>query len=136
VKGCLKWARAEAAVGKRLYREGQERRFDQTSNECHSLLVGLTRSKDEKVRERAIGLYVKLGAQAWGKTGTMVVDVPKVPLEGNAEIHARLSRVLDEARTEIDRKRAKAGQPPVSNDEFMEAWKKEVDARPPKREPI
>ena len=56
VKTCLNWPSAHPALWKSLYREAQERRFDQTSNECHSLLVGLTRSKDEKVRERAIGL--------------------------------------------------------------------------------
>src|SRR5690242_8821686 len=38
VKTCLNWPSAYPSLWKTLYRAAQERRFDQTANECHTYL--------------------------------------------------------------------------------------------------
>ena len=106
--------------------------------EARSRLHAFMRDEDKKLSYKANELIMKHSAAAYGPAGAVTCPDPgpAKPHEGNAEIHARLSRVLDEARTEIDRKRAKAGQPPVTNADFMGEWQKELDSRPPRREPI
>src|SRR6476659_2392780 len=49
-----------------LLREAQRKRYDETSNEAHSLLKCLMRDDDGKVRLKAIEVWLKCGAAAYG----------------------------------------------------------------------
>src|SRR5262245_36450528 len=136
-KTCMNWTSTYSALWRTLYREAQDRRFEQTANECHTYLANMARSKDPKLRDRAIFLMLRYGAQAWGRNGTMIVEAPSGPPSVNADIHARLCQAVDEAREAINRKRAQEGKPPPATDaEFMAAWKAEVQAMPPRKEPM
>src|SRR5262245_39804594 len=138
LKTCQNWPNKQPRLWARYFRPAQLRLGEPMAMEARSRLHAFMRDVDKKLSYKANELIMKHSAAAYGPVGsaTLPDPGPKEPLAGNAEIHARLSRVLDEARTEIDRKRAKAGQPPVSNAEFMAEWQKELESRPPKREPI
>ena len=51
---CQKWTSRYRREWERLYRHAPLRRFDETSNEAHSVLKGLLRAKDEKTRLKAV----------------------------------------------------------------------------------
>ena len=76
VETCQKWPNRFRDDWADLFRTAQMKRFDETSNEAHSLLKCLMRDDDGKVRLKAIEVWLKCGAAAYGAQGQMVVPGP------------------------------------------------------------
>src|SRR5262245_51306548 len=132
LKTCQNWPNKQARLWAEYFRPAQLRLWEQMAMEARTRLHAFMRDADKKLSYKANELIMKHSAAAYGPAGTATCPDPGPwkPLEGNAEIHARLSRVLDEARERIDRRREREGKPPVKNSEFMAEWNKDMDSRP------
>ena len=124
---CQKWPSRFRDDWDDLYRSAQRKRFDETSNEAHSLLKGLMRSDDDRVRHKAIELWLKCGANAYGLQGRMVAPAPAA---GDAEddLWAAARKDMTHARDRMDRRRAHLGLPPLTDDEFLKEYEEELNA--------
>jgi hypothetical protein len=138
VKTCQNWPSKRPREWAEYFRPAQLRLWEQMVMEARAHLHAFMRDEDKKWSYKANELIMKHSAATYGPSGTATHPELKPAATGNPneEIHQRLSRVLDEARERIDRKRQREGKPPVNNTEFMEEWKKDVESRPPKKEPI
>src|SRR5262245_25091052 len=132
VKTCQNWPAKHKARWETIYRAAQERRFDQTSNECHTYLVGLCRDPDKRVKLKAVELMMRHGAAAFGRDGAMVAPPPPPPPDKpphpNDKLFAELRECGDAAREQIDKRRAHEGKPPATDDEFAAEWTAETEA--------
>ena len=148
-KTCQSWPIKYRAAWEPLYREVQQRRFEQTSNECHTFLQSLLRNKDPKVKQKALETWLKFGAKAYGWQGNMVppalAPLPSVyeaPSEypddrwGAQPVSAaprsnsivnELAEVMEVSRKEFDKLRAKQGLPKSTEQEFLAEWDKLLD---------
>ncbi|HKB01598.1 MAG TPA: hypothetical protein VKD90_05230, partial [Gemmataceae bacterium] len=121
---CRAWPVKFRSDWERLYREAQEKQFEQTANECHTYLISLCRDKDPKVRERGLALWLRYGATAYGRQGAMVRFPSAGPGGGQppsraAQAFAGCILSFDQQWDAMDRQRARQGLPPASADEFM-----------------
>src|SRR6478752_9745744 len=66
---CQQWPRRCAADWQFYYQAARLRRFEETSEEAHTRLHGLLRAEDEKVRLKAIDLWLKAGAGVYDTLG-------------------------------------------------------------------
>jgi len=124
VQTCRAWPIRFRSQWERLYREAQEKRFEQTANECHTYLVNLCRDKDPKVRERGLALWLRYGATAYGRQGAMVrfpADGPggAGPVSRATAAMAAVLSGMDSEWDAMDRDRARKGLPPATKEEFV-----------------
>src|SRR5262245_44421102 len=71
---CQKWPARYPERWGPIYRAIQERRFEATSNQAHTYLGQMMASTDWRARHKAIELWMKAGAGAYGRGGTMNPD--------------------------------------------------------------
>src|SRR5262245_1471086 len=127
VKTCQNWPARHKAHWDPLYHQAQKGRFESTANECHTYLLALVRDKDPKVRHPALALWLKHGAQAYGAGGTMAPPAPPPAAPtANDELARQVTEGLAAIRDEMNRKRAARGEPPVSDDVFIQTYQAEV----------
>ena len=113
---CQKWTSRYRREWERLYRHAQLRRFDETSNEAHSVLKGLLRAKDDKSRLKAVEVWLKCGAGTFSRKGNMVHQGPGFEPgkeDGLSEWAAR-QQGIDEDRAQMSRRRAQRPGPVVA----------------------
>src|SRR5262245_22076363 len=127
---CQKWPARYADRWGPIYRAVQERRFEQTSNQAHTYLVQMMAATDWRARHKALELWMKAGAGAYGREGTMTFHASSPPAAAEEysltkpteEMIEYYTRQVGEARAEFDRQRAEAGLPPCDEGEFTDAW--------------
>ena len=109
---CQKWTSRYRREWERLYRHAQLRRFDETSNEAHSVLKALLRDKDPKARVKAVEVWLKCGAGAYGRKGNMNHQGPGFePGEENGLSRwAARQKGIDEDRAQMSRRRSKVAK--------------------------
>src|SRR3954451_6429886 len=78
-KTCRGWPSRYRAQWAPLYRDAQQRRFDQLATECQTHVLGLMRNEDPKVSQKACDSYMKYGARPFGPNGEMVTPEPPAP---------------------------------------------------------
>ena len=125
---CQKWPARFRDDWDDLYRTAQRKRFDETSNEAHSLLKGLMRSDDSRVQHKAIELWLKCGANAYGLQGRMVAPAPAAGETADDDLWAAARKDMTFARDRMDRRRAHLGLPPLTDDEFLTEYEEELNA--------
>ncbi|HJZ91664.1 MAG TPA: hypothetical protein VKE40_12390 [Gemmataceae bacterium] len=125
-KTCRGWPGKYPTEWQALYRQVEERRFEETSKEAHSYLINLLRHEDPKVKLKAEEIWHKYGRVAYGRGGSMVLPPAEPgPAGKNDALLRELAALMDVVRREIDRRRALDGKPPATDDEFMEAWERQ-----------
>ncbi|HVK09199.1 MAG TPA: hypothetical protein VM597_10520, partial [Gemmataceae bacterium] len=73
---CQKWPARYPDDWDAVYREAQRKRFDETSAEAHGVFKVLLRSMDDKVRLKAVDVWLKCGAGGYGHQGKLVTPGP------------------------------------------------------------
>jgi PhzF family phenazine biosynthesis protein len=135
VKTCQNWPSKHREMWAETFGKIERHRFEQMSKEAQTHLHGFFRDPDKKIRYRAMDLWTRHGAKAYGAGGGMVFEYaaqPKAeekPPSKNAEIYAAGQAFMDVARERMDGERAKEGLPPLSEDEFLERHVRELDER-------
>jgi len=126
-KTCQKWPSRFRQQWDQLYRSAQQRRFEETSNEAHTLLKHLMRSDDDKLRLRSIEIWLRNGAAAYGLHGNLLQ--PVIPANGspNDSLLAQMGQYMEQDRQRIDKRRALHGLPPANDDEFVQEWDREIN---------
>src|SRR5262245_1369760 len=74
---CQQWPVRYRERWDRLYREVQQRRFAESNAEAETLLRGLLRDDDKKIRLKANELWLKWGAKAYGAPAESMPDAPR-----------------------------------------------------------
>jgi hypothetical protein len=130
VKTCQNWPAKHKAHWDPLYHAVQLRRFESTSNECHTYLLASCRDKDPKVRNPALALWLKHGAKAYGPGGTMAPPAPPPPPPAEPTANERLAKQVTaevvQVRARMDQERAAKGLPPATDEEFLRDWRAET----------
>src|SRR5262245_4555140 len=126
-KTCRNWPVKFKADWEALYRAVEERRFEETSKEAHSYLINLLRHEDPKVKLKAEEIWHKYGCGAYGRAGSMVLPPAEPgPAGKNDALVREFAALVNIFRGQIDRRRAHAGKPPATDDEFIEEWARET----------
>ena len=118
-----------------LYRDAQARRFQETSEEAHALLRNTMRSQDMKVRLKAIEIWLKNGAAAYGVEGSM--NAPRGEMNaprgeaadrhaGEAYMDEQLRVFREGVRPGLDNRRALQGLPPATEEELAREMEREM----------
>ena len=120
---CKQWASRYRSQWETLYHQCATRRFHETSEEMHTLLRNLMRDDDKKVRQQAISLWIKSGAQAYGMTGSM--KLPITLAVANSEIDEEVNGMrtfMTDFRQSMDADRRSRGLPPATDAEYDEEF--------------
>ena len=131
---CQQWPRRHAADWDCYYQAARLRRFEETSEEAHTRLHGLLRSEDEKVRLKAIDLWIRNGSGVYDKLGA-TADWAAYRLD-QAELRRggqTIERFWGRAERKVNALRAAAGQPPLTADEWEEVEGAIAEAREARR---
>src|SRR5687768_4026389 len=130
---CQKWPSRYRRKWADIYREAQQKRFDETNGEAHLVLKNMLRSLSDSTRLKAVGLWLKNGAAAYGQTGKATGDEPE-PDEFDEDCR-RQAEDMRIQRARMDRVNAKRGLPRFTDAEFIAAYNAELrrvyEPRPP-----
>src|SRR5262245_56525839 len=72
VKTCENWPTKHPELWSQIYGGVEASRFEQMSKEVQTRLHAHLRDKDKRVQQRAVDLWTRHGARAYGKAGAMV----------------------------------------------------------------
>ena len=126
-KTCQAWPKKHQKEWEPIYREVQQRRFETTANECHARLHLLARHDDPKIQCKAQEIFHKYGYAAYGRNGNMVLPPPPdKPKSANQIMLDDANGWMNDTRDRMDKQQALKGLPPLTDEEFIEAWDKEL----------
>ena len=81
---------------------------------------------EDKTRLKAVEVWLKCGANAYGLQGRMVAPAPTAEAGADAEMWTIVRKDFADARKRIDRRRAHLGLPPATDDEFLTEYEAEL----------
>ncbi len=117
---CAKWPSRHRREWDRLYREAQQKRYEDAGNEGLTFLRNWMRGKDPRWSLKAIEVLFKCGPKP---NPVEQQPIPKTPMEESIQRMARLAPV---ERERMDRVRAHEGKPPLTDAEFWDQWRAEL----------
>src|SRR5262249_49501519 len=129
VKTCRGWPSRYPNQWETVYRAAQHKRFEQTSEECHSHLIGLMRDDDPKVKEKGCALWMRFGAKAYGLTGEMGSPRPAKPESKSQHILDEIRDDMDPVRDRMDKERERKGLRPATDKEFRPYYQADLERR-------
>src|SRR5262245_58841986 len=128
---CRNWPVKFKAQWDELFRAAEERRFLECSKEAQTRITNLMRNADPKWQAKGCELWGKFGRANYGKGGSMVTEEPPKdarPPHPNDKLFAELRECGDAARGRTDKRPAREGKPPATDDEFAAEWTAETEA--------
>lgn len=117
---CSQWPSRYKQDWDRLYRDAQQKRYDEAGNEGLTFLRSWMRGKDPKWSLKAIEILFRAGPKP------TVVEQAAVLSSMDREIETQ-RKLLHHERERMDRLRARDGLPPLTDDEFWEQFSREMN---------